>query len=602
MENEKISEVLFTSVKINDEYWSRRLDISRKVTLPVCIKKCEETGRISNFAKAAGTIKGEFEGIYFNDSDVYKVIEGIAYSLMSYRDEELEDKADYIIDLISKAQLKDGYLDTYFTISEPDKKWTDMEKHEDYCAGHLFEAAVAYKKATGKGKLLEVACKLADHMISVLGPDKKHWVVGHEEPELALIKLYKETGETKYLEFSKWLLEERGHGYGSGAIWDKNEWSARYCQDDKPIRDLSEVSGHAVRAMFLYTAMADIALLNGDTAIIRALDKLWDSVIIRNMYITGGIGSTKDNEGFTEDYDLPNDTAYCETCAAIGMVFWNHRMNLLKGDTKYADVIEKELYNGVMSGISLSGDKFFYVNPLCTDGSHHRQEWYGCSCCPTQLARFIPSVGGYAYSISGDSIYVNQYLSSESNLNLDQNKIIIKQRTNYPWDGTVKLVVEPEIERNFYVKLRIPKWCENLNVSINGEKIINASIKKGYLIINRLWSFGDEIELVMDMPVKIMHENTKVKADIGLACVQKGPIIYCFEETDNKDCYDNISISNESTFKTNYQSELLDGVNVIKVISIKGETFTAVPYYAWDNREAGSMKVWVKYNENVTQI
>lgn len=596
MKSKKLSEVPFTNVKVQDKFWGGRMKTHRDVTIDACIRECEETGRISNFAKAAGIKEGKFEGIYFNDSDVYKVLEGIAYSLANCRDAKLEKKTDEIIDLIAAAQQGNGYLDTYFILTAPDKKWTDMEKHEDYCAGHLIEAGIAYYKATKKDKLLKVACNVANHMMSVLGPEKKHWVVGHEEPELALIKLYRETGNEKYLEFSKWLLEERGHGYGKGAIWDKKGWGPSYCQDDKPVKDLSHVSGHAVRAMYLYTAMADMAGETGDGEYAEALDRLWDSVVLRNMYITGGIGSTKSNEGFTEDYDLPNETAYCETCASVGMVYWNHRMNLLSGQSKYADIVEREMYNGALSGVSLSGDMFFYENPLATDGSHHRQKWYGCSCCPTQIARFIPSVGNYVYAVSDSGIWINQYFSNTGNITLNGENIKIEQKTRYPWDGDLHIKINVERPCNFSLNLRKPGWCGKFSLSVNGISKKDADMNNGYIAIERTWSNGDFIDLHMDMPVQIVHADKRVRADAGLVCLMRGPIVYCFEETDNLKLYDKIFVSSESRFKAEYMPDLLDGICRITVLGDNGMEFLAVPYYSWDNREPGKMKVWVPEN------
>lgn len=592
-------EVLFTNIKINDEFWNNRLKVHREATLKTCMEQCDNTGRVTNFAKAAGLMDGAFEGMYYNDSDVYKVLEGIAYSLMNCRDEELESWADHVIDWIAAAECEDGYINTYFTLTAPEERWKDMEKHEDYCIGHLIEAALAYKAATGKDKLLRTAIRGVHHMMSVMGPNKKHWVVGHEEPELAIFKLYVVTGNEMYMDFAHWLLSERGHGFGSGAIWDKKEWATRYCQDDKPVEKLRNVSGHAVRAMYLYTAMADLAIHKGNKSYIKALDSLWDSVVLRNMYITGGIGSTKDNEGFTRDYDLPNETAYCETCAAIGMVFWNHRMNLLHGESKYADIVEKEMYNGALSGISLSGDKFFYENPLESNGGHHRQNWYGTSCCPTQLARFIPSVGGYLYVISDNGIMINQYISNEGRLELPNNKVILKQETSYPWNGKVKIQVVQEKQEVIPIKLRVPGWCENIKASINSIMIESPVIEKGYLILEKAWNESDVITMEMNIAVRLIHDDIKVEGNKGKVCLSSGPIVYCFEEIDNIDHYEEISIYPESELRLEFNAGLLGGINVVKVINPSGQSFIAVPYYAWDNREPGRMKVWVDYKETL---
>ncbi len=597
MKKKILEPVYFTDIRIKDNFWTKKTKTHQRNTLAICLEKCQETGRLDNFKKAAGEKEGKFEGIYFNDSDVYKVLEGVAYALMLEEDAELEKKADQIIADIAGAQEENGYLDTYFTLNAPEEKWTDMEKHEMYCGGHLMEAAVAYKQATGKGVLLEVACRLADHYDSVFGPGKEHWVPGHEEVELGLIKLYRETGEERYLRLAKWLLEERGHGYGKGEIWDKKEWGPAYCQDDKPVKDMSDVKGHAVRAMYLYAAMADIVILNEkEEEYLKALDRLWESVVGRNMYVTGGIGQTKDNEGFTQDYDLPNDTAYCETCASVGMIYWNWRMNMLHADARYADIVEQELYNGALAGVSLDGNRFFYVNPLETDGSHHRQEWYDCSCCPTQIARFIPSIGNYIYNKSDNNIWINQFIKSESEHVLEGGKVQIIQEGNYPWEGSMRFIIGATSLEDFNIFIRISKWVNSFNITINDKNTSDYILGKGYLKLTRSWKQGDQVSLTLDMPVKRVYSDPRVKNNLEKVALQRGPIVYCFEEVDNPGDFNDISISQEAIFSYEYDRELLDGVVKIKVHD--GEnTFTAVPYYSWDNREEGRMKVWVKERE-----
>src|SRR5699024_4031466 len=418
---------------------------------------------------------------------------------MIYPDTVLEKKADNIIDKIAAAQQKDGYLLCYFILQNQDQRWSDMDKHEMYCGGHLIEAAVAYYKATGKRKLLEVACKLADHYDDMFGPEKKHWVPGHEEIELALIKLYRETNEDKYWKLAYWLLEERGYGYGQGAIWNREDWGPKYCQDDKPIRELTDASGHAVRAMYLYAAVADVAKVANDRGYIAALDRLWESVVHRNMYITGGIGPSKHNEGFTKDYDLPNDTAYCETCASVGMIYWNHRMNLLHGDSKYADIVERAMYNGVLSGISLSGDKFFYENPLSSDGNHRRVEWFNTSCCPTQLSRFIPSIGDYIYVISEGEVWVKLYIQSRSVISIGNKQVILQQKSNYPWDGQIELTLESEEDIDLALNLRLPGWCKNAEIKVNDQPKKYSINEKGYIRLSETWKSGDSITIRLVM-------------------------------------------------------------------------------------------------------
>ncbi|CAI6074355.1 glycoside hydrolase family 127 protein [Cohnella sp. JJ-181] len=595
-------EVPFTKVKITDAFWRPRLDILREVTLKSCLGKCEETGRISNFAKAGGLAEGTFEGIYFNDSDVYKVLEGVAYALMLERDAALEAEADRIIELIAAAQEQDGYLCTYFTLVAPERKWTDMEKHEMYNGGHLIEAAVAYYEATGKRRLLDVACRLADHYDRNFGPGKRHWVEGHEEIELALIKLYRTTGEARYWKLACWLLEERGHGHGVGEIWNKPEWGPAYCQDDVPVREIQEVTGHAVRAMYLYAAMADAVHVSGDPAYAAALHRVWSHTVERNMYVTGGIGPSHHNEGFTHDYDLPNETAYCETCAAIAMVFWNHRMNLLFGEGKFADVVEREMYNGALAGLSLSGDRFFYVNPLASQGDHHRVPWFDTSCCPTNLARFLPSIGQYAYARTEGGFAVNQYVQGEADLALENGTgVKLKQRTSYPWSGTVELEVSPETSGAFRIQLRVPEWCRGYRVQAGGEWLSgeDAPVERGYLSIERAWSAGDTILLELDMPVEIVRARQEVQANEGRIALQRGPVVYCIEQCDHAGLhYDEMTFSARERLLVEHRQDLLGGVTALRGKDGRGDPCRFVPYYAWDNREPGYMQVWIRECED----
>lgn len=592
--------VPFTQVKIQDELWKQRLEVCKQVTLRTCLDKCESTGRISNFAKAAGLMEGEFEGIYFNDSDVYKVLEGAAYLLMADRDPELEAEIDRIIGLIAAAQEPDGYLTTYYTLEAPDQKWTDMEKHEMYNGGHLIEAAVAYHAATGKRTLLDVACKLADHYDSLFGPGKRHWVEGHEEIELALIKLYHATGEERYWKLALWLLEERGHGHGHGAIWDREEWGPAYCQDDVPVRDIEKVTGHAVRAMYLYTAMADVVLASGDRTYEEALRKVWAHTVERNMYITGGIGPSRHNEGFTHDYDLPNESAYCETCASIAMVFWNHRMSLLFGEAKYADVVERAMYNGALAGISLSGDRFFYVNPLASQGDHHRTEWFDTSCCPTNLVRFLPSIGGYNYAVNEEGPVMLQFVAGTADLTLkDGSRVLMKTVTRYPWDGHVHVEVEPAREAEFAVRLRLPGWCRGAKLSINGENVAPAdwTIDRGFLVLSRRWQPGDTIDYVMEMPVQQVHARPEVEADRGRVAVQRGPLVYCLEQADNPAlAYDEFAVRPGISFGLERRDELS---GIVALTGFDGKRqYRFIPYHLWDNREPGFMQVWLKEEED----
>ena len=599
--NEKLKCVPFTSVKLTDEFWAPRLQKHQETTIKSCIKQCENTGRISNFAKAAGLEEGEFEGILFNDSDVYKVIEGIAYSLINNPNAHFEKITDQIIDKISAAQEIDGYLDTYFTLAKPEDRWTDMMAHETYCGGHLAEAAIAYSNSTGKNKLLDTAIKMIDHYIDVFGGQEKHWITGHQEIELALIKLYREIGDEKYLKLSKWFIEQRGHGYNfTGISWDRGLMGGpEYNQDDKPIRELIDIRGHAVRAMYYFCAVTDLADLTGDEGYIKAMDRLWESTVLKNMYITGGIGPSKSNEGFTHDYDLPDNTAYCETCASVGVVLWNHRMNLLHGDSKYADIMERALYNGVISGVSLEGDKYFYVNPLSSDGTHHREQWYDVSCCPTQIARFIPSIGNYIYTVSDKGILVNLYIASKSTIDLQGSEVNLIQTSRYPWEGLVNIKVDPGTLNEFEMKMRFPGWCRSMQLFVNDLIIENPVFEKGYIKLLREWRKGDIVTLKFDMPVEKINSHPRVISNKGKTAIQRGPVVYCFEETDNKDDFENIYIPYNAKFFTEYKEQVLGGVTVINVMHPEGNLILkAIPYYAWDNREPGRMSVWIKEESN----
>ena len=596
--NYSVRSVSFDKVLITDSFWSSYLKAHATNILPTCIAQMEDsTQRINNFMKAAGLKDGQHEGIYFDDSDVYKAMEGISYSLMNNPNPKYEALLDRWIDFISKSQRPDGYLNTYFTLKAPEKRWTDMEKHEMYCGGHMIEAAVAHHKATGKETFLNVATRYADHLDNTFGPGKRHWVPGHEEIELALVKLYHETNKKKYLDLANWLLEERGHGYGRGEIWEKPQWGAKYCQDDVPVSEITDIKGHAVRAMYLFTGMADVAAEKGLSGYAAALNRVWDDVVMRNMYITGGIGSSLHNEGFTQDYDLPNKEAYCETCASIGMVFWNNRMNLLSKDAKYVDVMERCIYNGVLSGMSLKGDLFFYVNPLESEGNHHRQRWFGCACCPSNISRFIPSIGNYIYLAGENEVFVNLFLGNEATMKIHNQDVRFIQQTNYPWDGQIQIEVKPSKAAHFSVKLRVPDWCKNYDLSVNGRKIRKLPTEKGYVDIVREWVPGDKINLELAMPIELVAADPRVKEDIGKRAIQRGPVVYCAEQVDNKNVdFDHLFIEREDKFETIHGKNILSAMTLIESGS-NAQKLTLIPYFAWDNRDAGKMKVWMDYRE-----
>ncbi len=589
-----IGRVDFTSVRLTDGFWAPMVRTSARTTVPACLARCEETGRIANFEKAAKRRPGAFEGIYYNDSDVAKVLEGVAYHLHHERDTALESRADAIIDAIAAAQWSDGYLNTYYTLTGPAARWTDMGMHEDYCLGHLIEAAVAYAQATGKRRLAETALRAAGHLDATFGPGRRHWVPGHQEIEVALVRLARHTGESRFRRLAHWYLEERGRGHGRGFVWDRPDWGPPYCQDDRPAADLERITGHAVRAMYQYAAMADLAASGDEPRYLPALERLWDSTVNRNMYVTGGIGSSESNEGFTEDFDLPNDTAYCETCASVGMVYWNHRMFLLSGEAKYTGIVERCLYNGSVSGVSLAGDTFFYANPMESDGTRHRKPWFDCSCCPTQIARFIPSVGTYLYAASPESIWVNLYADSETTVAVNGTAVGIRQRTLHPWDGRVAIEVAPERKAAFALRLRVPDWCSGAAaVCVNGEPLVDANADAdGYLRIARAWGSGDRVEIDFAMPVLRVHADPRVRADAGRVCLRRGPLVYCFEECDNPTTFDRLFVSPRARFEVRDAEGLLPGTKRIDASNPDGSTFTAVPYFAWDNRAPGKMLVW----------
>jgi uncharacterized protein len=599
-QNYSLQPVPFNKVSIHDDFWTPRLEAHAKKTLDVCIAQTKDsTKRISNFEKAAGLKEGKHEGIYYDDSDVYKAMEGIAYSLITNPNPEHEALLDKWIDLIARSQQPDGYLNTFYTLNKEEQRWTDIMKHEMYCGGHMIEAAIAHHRATGKRTFLDVAIKFADHLDNTFGPGKRHWVPGHQEIELALVKLYHETNGKRYLDLANWLLEERGQGHFMDT-WGNSQRRAEYSQDDVPVTEITDVKGHAVRAMYQYTGMADVAAEKDLPEYVKALQRVWESVVHRNMYVTGGIGSTRKNEGFTHDYDLPNKTAYCETCASIGMVFWNNRMNLLTADAKYVNIMERSLYNGVLPGVSLEGDLFFYVNPLESDGDHHRRRWYGTACCPSNIARFIPSVGNYIYLTGEDELVVNLFISNESDFQIKDKNMRVIQKTDYPWDGKIQVKIEPEKTTDFDLKMRIPDWCKSYQLFLNGKEISEPSISNGYLLISRNWKAGDEITLLLDMPVELVAADPRVKENIGKRAIQRGPMVYCLEQTDNPTInMDNVSIDQGTAFSLHSGEDKLKAMKILKANTKNGE-LTFVPYFAWDNREAGKMKVWVDFNEKTT--
>ncbi|HMC84544.1 MAG TPA: beta-L-arabinofuranosidase domain-containing protein [Chitinophagaceae bacterium] len=620
--------VNFSQVTITDNFWKPKIDKVATKTLAACIYQTETaTPRIRNFEKVARG-KGEaHEGIFYDYSDVFKALEAMSYSLKSNLSVQMEKKCDEWIDKIAAAQLPDGYLNTWYTLKGLDQRWTDMSMHEDYNAGHMIEAAVAYYDATGKRKFLDVVIKWADYFDSVFGPGKRDWVTGHEELELALVKLYKTTHNEKYLKLANWLLEERGHKLAKGYTW--TDWKdTAYTQDVVPVREQKEITGHAVRAMYLYTGAADVAALTGDDGYLKAMRNVWEDVVYRNMYITGGIGSAGSNEGFTVDYDLPNEQAYCETCASVGMVLWNQRMNALTGSAEYIDVLERSLYNGALDGLSLSGDHFFYGNPLASTGKNARREWFGTACCPANIARLVESLGNYIYAKSSDGIWVNLFVGSNTIIPLEKGNVEVKMETNYPWDGKVSLNMDPVKKTSFGLHIRIPGWAsgtavpgnlytftgnENnlLVLTLNGKSIPYKN-ENGYAVIVREWKKGDKVEWTMPMNTRKIVSREDLKQDKDRIALQRGPIVYCVEGADNNGKAWNILFP-ENTTVTTVNYKILDepvialqaNVPVITTgadnasLQTEVKKVTAIPYYTWCNRGSNQMQVWlpVKIND-----
>ncbi|HLO57209.1 MAG TPA: glycoside hydrolase family 127 protein [Bacteroidales bacterium] len=593
--------VPFTSVQVNDQFWAPRLKINHEVTIPIALDQCYKTGRVNNFLFAARIRQGNFCTQFpFDDSDIYKIIEGASYSLQTFPDSLLEARIDTLIYYIGKAQEPDGYLYTNRTIDSTHlhpwagkKRWEGdpTGSHELYNLGHLYEAAVAHYQATGKRTLLDIAIKSADLLVKDFGPGKLAYEPGHQVVEMGLVKMYRVTGKKEYLDLAKYFLDIRGKG-------------TEYSQDHIKVTEQTKAVGHAVRAMYMYSGMADVAAMTGDSSYVKALDKIWSDLISTKFYITGGIGAEAGHEGFGPAYELPNLTAYNETCASIGEVYWNSRMFLLKGESSYYDVLERVLYNGLISGISLSGDHFFYPNPLESDGKYERSEWFGCACCPSNLCRFIPSVPGYVYAHTTDRIYVNLFIGSNAEIELDGNTVNIEQKTSYPWDGKVDFEISPEESEKLELALRIPGWARNqpvpgnlyeftspdsskIELTVNGSPV-KYVIQKGYAIVARRWKTGDVLSLTLPMPVRYVRANSQVIADAGRVAIERGPLVYCAESADYPDGKIPEIISSQN-MKPEFVPGVLSGISEIKT-----NEFTAIPYYAWANRGPQKMMVWFK--------
>ncbi len=629
-----IRPVPFTKVKMADHFWRPRMETNRTVTIRHAFQKNEETGRLDNFAIAGGIAKGEQKGIYpFDDTDVYKTIEGASYALMIDPDPALEAYLDSVITLVAAAQEKDGYLYTARTNKADrlknwfgDTRWEKLEgSHELYNAGHLFEAAAAHYQATGKRSLLNVALKYADLIDQTFGVGKLQKPPGHQVIEMGLAKLYRVTGEERYLKLAKFFLDVRGKPL------DGRKLRGEYNQDHKPVLEQDEAVGHAVRAGYMYSGMADVAALTNDEAYIKAIDRLWENVVGKKLYLTGGIGAKGSNEGFSGNYDLPNMSAYNETCASISNVYWHHRLFLLHGDAKYLDVMERTLYNALLSGISLEGTRFFYPNPLESVGQHERAEWFGCACCPGNVTRFIASVPGYVYAVKGDELFVNLYASNEVLLSLNNQNVRIVQKTDYPWNGAIRLTIHPEPEEmTMTLNLRIPGWAQgrplasnlyrylnddaaSVSVKVNGEAI-SLKMKNGFAQIRRTWHANDTVDLEIPMLIRRVVALDSVKADIGRVALERGPIVFCAEWPDHEGGHvRNLLLPDDADMTTEFLAEQLRGVQVIRgrvagyyldesdKLEKREQALLAIPYYAWAHRGKGEMTVWFARDETVVQ-
>jgi len=604
-----ISPVPFTDVKLQDQFWLPRIVTNTEVTIPIAFKHCENTDRINNFAVAGGLVEGDHVGKRYNDSDVFKIMEGAAYSLSESYNAKLDSYLDSLIMLIGLAQEDDGYIYTARTIN-PDsvpeysgkERWSFLEQsHELYNVGHMYEAAVAHFLATGKTSFLDIAIKNANLIDEIFGWGKIENGPGHQEIEIGLVKLYRVTGEEKYLNLAKFFLDVR-HVQGM-----------EYNQTHKKVTEQTEAVGHAVRALYMYSGMADVAALNGDTEYIKTMHTIWNNVVNKKMYITGGLGQTGGNEGFGPDYDLPNETAYCETCASIANVFWNQRMFLLTGESKYIDVMERTMYNALLSGVSLSGDRFFYPNVLESDGTHERSEWFGCACCPSNICRFLPSVPGYIYAQKENRIYINLFIPSNTTFKTANGNCMVEQESKYPWDGNIAITVHPEQSMEQEIWIRIPGWAQNDPIpgdlynfqtpSVKeyilelNKQPVDFNVENGYAVIVRNWKEGDIINLSLPTPERKVLANEKVKQDRAKFAIQRGPLMYCLEGVD-QESGKVLQISAKAN--TTLSSSFSDGINHIQFEGLENKKeikATAVPYYFWANRGASEMKVWIPNQE-----
>jgi DUF1680 family protein len=608
-EFKKLEPVPFTSVHIKDRFWQPRQETNRKATVEHSLKMLEEAGNFLVFQLARDKKREGYKGLLFTDSDFYKTMEGIAYTLATHPDPTLDKKMDEMIALIASVQEPDGYVDTWFQVTRPQDKWKNLRDwHELYCAGHMIEAAVAHHQATGKTNFLDVAIKLASLINSRYGPEAGEGYCGHPEVELALIKLWKDTGDREWFDLSRKMVETRGqHFFAEEHNTAPERYDGTYWLDDVPIREHNDIKGHAVRAAYLMSGAADVARETEDAEIVKMLDRVWRSATERRVYITGGIGPSNHNEGFTVDYDLPNLTAYQETCASVAMALWGHRMALLYGNAKYMDAVEKALYNGVISGVALDGKSFFYVNPLASMGNHARSQWFQCACCPPNVLRTIASLGGYVYATSADSLYVNLYVGGSMKATIGGHKVEMDVATDFPWDGKVTYTIKNSAK--FNLRLRYPGWCSHATVAINGRTEVGA-VYENYIVLGRDWKAGDKIEVEFDMPIVQMEAHPSVEDDKGLAVIQRGPLVYCAEQADNQIQVDDIVVPRGAMMTASFEQDLLGGVVTVTaeaerrsvnewdralyqpIKPVERTSAKFIPYGFWANRGRNKMVTW----------
>jgi DUF1680 family protein len=623
-----------SQVRIEDEFWSPRIASVKSGTVGVFYERCREAGMFDHIdpevkVKPRRTLNGVhgMSAQRFWDSDIGKLIEMAGFVLLLGRDAELEAHIDTLIDKLGRMQQPDGYLNSWFTYQEPGKRWTNLrDDHELYCAGHLIEGAIAYWQATGKRALLDIMCRYADLIAATFGPGagQKRGYCGHPEIELALVELSRATGEKRYLDLARYFIDERGrqpHYYDSEARArgaDPASWhfgNYEYCQAHKPVREQTKVVGHAVRAMYLYCAMADIAAETGDASLVAACERLWGDLIGKRLYVTGGMGPSAANEGFTADYDLPNRTAYAETCAAVGLVFWASRMLRVGPDRRYADMMELALYNGALSGLSLDGTLFFYENPLESRGDHRRWKWHRCPCCPPNIGRLVASLGRYVYGVSTDAIAVHLFVGGDAKLEVAGTAVRVTQKTRYPWDGAVAITLVPEQPIEFELAVRIPGWSPGATVRLNGKTLLRGDmvIDAGYARTRRRWSKGDRVELDLRMTVDRIRAHPDVADDAGRVALRRGPLLYCLEGVDNPMPLHRLILADRAPIKPEFDDALLGGMVTLSALAstesgvgwegalyrndppqLAPAVIKAVPYFAWDNRDAGEMLVWVR--------